>query len=232
MITSPMEQFMGYKIMGIPHVNVYLQIAAGIPIILFNISGSKKLQANNYGIINEAQLASVSRIIVSYGVPTNQIPLFYSVFYLIQMSNQIGLIPYNNTATAELIQTITLAGIVLLAVLVIGVIIHKKYQIAAYVPAGTPIGLIPQMIVQEMLAFITRTLSQGMRQGVNMITGHILAKVIISFVYTAYLQNISVFIYMFGIIFLGAFFALEIQIAYLQAYIFVFICCLTIHDYM
>src|SRR5690348_4711419 len=60
--------------------------------------------------------------------------------------------------------------------------------LAAFLPAGTPLGLVPLMIVLELLAYLTRTLSLGLRLAVNMITGHILAKVCVGFIWVAYLK--------------------------------------------
>lgn len=246
MITSPMEQFTIYKIMGLPNVVVYLMISAMIPITIFYITTAGSIvtektrdnkttqQTNNYGILQESQIASISRQIISYLGKTNiyLLPMFYSIFYIIQFANLQGQVPYNNTATVEQVITQTLAGTLLQGVLIQGMIIHKQYQIAAYIPSGTPIFLLPQMFLQEIQAFITRTQSLGLRLAVNMITGHIQAKVIIGFVYTAYQNNVTVAIYMFGLIFLSLFFAQELLIAYLQAYIFMFITCLTLHDYL
>ena len=42
------------------------------------------------------------------------------------------------------------------------------------------------MIALEILAYITRTFSLGLRLAVNMITGHILAKVCVGFIWVAY----------------------------------------------
>jgi F0F1-type ATP synthase membrane subunit a len=44
---------------------------------------------------------------------------------------------------------------------------------AAFLPAGTPLPLTWMMILIEVIAYSTRTLSLGLRLAVNMITGHI-----------------------------------------------------------
>jgi F-type H+-transporting ATPase subunit a len=81
------------------------------------------------------------------------------------------------------------------------------------------------MVPLEIVAYITRTLSLGLRLGVNIITGHILVKVCISF--AANMSNLLLFLPLgFTIIFL----ALEILIAYLQAYIYIFIISITLKD--
>jgi F-type H+-transporting ATPase subunit a len=66
-----------------------------------------------------------------------------------------------------------------------------------------------------------------------MITGHILAKVCVGFIWVAYLKlNISGYLVVLSLplLLLTLFLGLEILIAYLQAYIFTFITCITIKD--
>lgn len=63
-----------------------------------------------------------------------------------------------------------------------------------------------------------------------MITGHILAKVCVGFIWVAYLKGTSIFLALPLLLPLSLFLALEIVIAYLQAYIFTFITCITIKD--
>ena len=65
-----------------------------------------------------------------------------------------------------------------------------------------------------------------------MITGHILAKVCVGFIWVAYLKlNITWSLLLsLPLLLLTLFLGLEILIAYLQAYIFTFITCITIKD--
>ncbi len=87
------------------------------------------------------------------------------------------------------------------------------------------------MIVLELVAYVTRTLSLGLRLAVNMITGHILAKVCVGFIWVAYLKGLSSLVISLPLLVpLTLFLGLELLIAYLQAYIFTFITCITIKD--
>jgi F0F1-type ATP synthase membrane subunit a len=111
-------------------------------------------------------------------------------------------------------------------VLIYGVVTqHGKYITHLFLPAGTPIGLIPLMVALEVVAYLTRTLSLGLRLAVNIITGHILVKVCISFA-----TNMSNLFIILPLGFTTVFLALEVLIAYLQAYIFIFIISITLKD--
>lgn len=157
-------------------------------------------------------------------------PLIYTLFYLILFSNLIGMVPYSSTPTVEFIITQTLSISLLIGVLIIGFLTHNILLAAAFLPAGTPLPLTLMMLIIEIIAYSTRTLSLGLRLAVNLITGHVQTKVILGFVWEAYLSGVSLFIIAIPLIFLTAFLSLEILIAYLQSYIFVFITCLTIKD--
>jgi F-type H+-transporting ATPase subunit a len=63
-----------------------------------------------------------------------------------------------------------------------------------------------------------------------MITGHILAKVCVGFIWVAYLKGTSLVVLSLPLLLLTLFLGLELLIAYLQAYIFTFITCITIKD--
>ena len=63
-----------------------------------------------------------------------------------------------------------------------------------------------------------------------MITGHILAKVCVGFIWVGYLNGTSLLVLTLPLVVLTMFLCLELLIAYLQAYIFTFILCLTIKD--
>ena len=63
-----------------------------------------------------------------------------------------------------------------------------------------------------------------------MITGHILCKVCVGFIWVGYLNGTSLLVLTLPLVVLTMFLCLELLIAYLQAYIFTFILCLTIKD--
>jgi F-type H+-transporting ATPase subunit a len=86
------------------------------------------------------------------------------------------------------------------------------------------------MIILEIVAYLSRTLSLGLRLAINLITGHILAKVIAGFIWLGYVKGTSIFIISVGLFLLTLFLTLEVLVAYLQAYIFLFISLLTLKD--
>jgi len=66
----------------------------------------------------------------------------------------------------------------------------------------------------ELLAYVTRTLSLGLRLAVNMITGHILAKVVIGFIWAMAVAH-SWLLLIIAITLITLFISLEILIAFI-----------------
>lgn len=158
----------------------------------------------------------------------NFFPLIFTLFTMIFISNYVGMIPYSATASTEIVICLTQAFTLLIGIFIFG-LFHQGFFLIFHIflPAGIPQGLLPLMIPLEILAYLTRTFSLGLRQAVNIITGHVLVKVGLSFLLIIP-KNIIQF---FGILLLIILFlALEILIAYLQAYIFIFITQLTLRD--
>lgn len=181
---SPMEQF---TITSLININltinnqiIYLLIAASIsPILQYlgHVRGQKyNLIGNWWTIISHSLYRTIlaiqedNTVIKRHGV---YFPFMYTLFYLILFSNFIGLIPYSSTPTVEFALTLSLALTLQIGILIIGFLTHNILLSAAFQPAGTPLPLTIQMVIIEQIAYTTRTLSQGLRQAVNMMTGPI-----------------------------------------------------------
>lgn len=235
---SPMEQYEIFPILSfnllIPHTIGYMQIAGIISIGITYIGTGIKIKKGNqipnvYSITHESLFRSILQMVDTY-MNTIYFPQIYTQFHIILFSNQIGMIPYSSTPTVEIFMTQSLSFTIQIGVLILGFITHKIYLQAAFIPAGTPLILIPVMIIQEIISYLSRTLSQGQRQAVNMITGHIQVKVAINFIWVGYLNGTSFQIQIIPMFLQTMFQAQEQLIAYQQAYIFCFITCITFKD--
>lgn len=232
---SPMEQYEIYNQLSLnqnlTNINYGLLQVMFISIMLGTLQ-SNSIVSNWFGIQNESFYRTLLSMVQNYISPKLEMffPLIYTLFTVILFSNLIGMVPYSSTPTVEIVMTQTLAFTILMGVLIMGFFSHKLYLFAAFLPAGTPFALIFLMVPLEIQAYLTRTFSLGLRQAVNLITGHILAKVLISFIYQAYLNNVSLFYLSLPLLLVSLFLAQELLIAYLQAYIFTFITCITIRD--
>ena len=235
MFFSPMEQYEIYPLLSqnltLNNVVFYLLIAASI-IITFSTLSTGPLVSTWWGILNESFYRTILSMIENFigKKYTVYFPQIFTIFHMILFSNLQGLIPYSSTPTVEIVMTLSLSFTLQVGILFIGFLTHKLLLQAAFIPAGTPQGLVPVMLALEILAYMIKILSLGQRLAINMTTGHILMKVGISFVWVAYLKGTSFFVLALPLVQLTMFIAQEILIAYLQAYIFTFITCITMKD--
>ena len=98
--------------------------------------------------------------------------IFISLFRLIVFNNFLGLMPYIFTRTRHMAITLSLA--LPLWGSFFGWFNHTKHIFAHLVPAGTPIGLTPLMVLIETVRNVIRPGTLAIRLAANIIAGHLL----------------------------------------------------------
>jgi len=159
-------------------------------------------------------------------------PLVYSIFMFILVSNLIGIIPYTFTVSSHIIVTAAFALLVFFTVLIYGFYRNGLKFFKIFVPSGIPIYILPLVVAIEFLSFLSRPLSHSVRLFANMLAGHITLKVFAGFV--ALLgTSLGTIGWIGGLVPLAltiAIYALEILVAFLQAYVFAVLTCIYLND--
>ena len=158
-------------------------------------------------------------------------PLVFSLFMFIMVSNMIGIIPYTFTVASHIIVTASLALLVFFTVLVYGFYKNGLKFFKLFVPSGIPIVILPLVVMIEVISFLSRPISHSVRLFANMLAGHITLKVFASFV--TMLGAMGFVGWVGAILPLGltvALTALELLVAFLQAYVFTILTCIYIND--
>ena len=158
-------------------------------------------------------------------------PLIFSLFMFIMVSNMIGIIPYTFTVASHLIVTGALALLVFFTVLIYGVYKNGLKFFKLFVPSGVPIYILPLVVFIEVISFFLKPVSHSVRLFANMLAGHIALKVFASFV--GMLGAIGIVGWVGAILPLGltiALTALELLVAFLQAYVFTILTCIYLND--
>jgi len=158
-------------------------------------------------------------------------PLVFCIFLFIVICNLIGLIPYSFTVTSQIIVTATLALLVFLTVVVVGIKDHGLHFLKLFVPSDVPIYILPLVVAIEVFSFFVRPVSHSVRLFANMLAGHITLNVFGSFVVMLLGAGIvfkafAVLPFMMTI----GLFALELLVAFLQAYVFAMLTCMYLND--
>jgi F-type H+-transporting ATPase subunit a len=158
-------------------------------------------------------------------------PLVFSLFMFILVSNVVGIIPYNFTVASHIIITAALSLLVFITVLIYGFWKNGLHFFNLFVPKGIPIYILPLVVFIEVLSFLARPISHSVRLFANMLAGHITLKVFAGFV--TMLGGLGIAGWIGATLPLAltvALTALELLVAFLQAYVFTILTCIYLND--
>lgn len=235
-ITSPLEQFEVTSLIGLNapifgYLNLTLTNLALYCILVLLLVISLHVLANNntkivpskWSVVLESSFASINTMVRDQIGSTNEIflPFIYSLFFFVLIANLIGNVPYSYTVTTSIIVTLGLSFTILIGVTILGLYIHKLRFFAFFIPSGTPLALVPLLVLIELLSYSARAFSLGVRLFANMCAGHTLLKILSTFLYQMFTGSIIVAI--FTLIPFALFIALiglELAVSFIQSYVF------------
>merc|ERR1712032_1797842 len=141
--------------------------------------------------------------------------IFLRFFFFIFFCNLIGLAPYIFTSSSHISFTLTLAIPILIGRIVFSIKNQYNSLFAHLVPRGTPVALIPVIVIIETVSNIIRPGTLSIRLAANIVAGHLLLTLLRS-------QGPS----RRGVVILGLMVSLilllclELAVACIQAYVF------------
>lgn len=148
-------------------------------------------------------------------------PFIFTLFIFILVLNLFGVIPYTFSPTAHIAITFGLSLSIFIGVTLLGLVNHGFNYFSMFMPAGSPLGLAPFLIIIEIISHTAKAISLGVRLAANITAGHILFSIFSGFVWTMLTAG--------GIIMLASIFpllillfvtVLELAVALIQAYVF------------
>jgi F-type H+-transporting ATPase subunit a len=210
---------------------------------LFMLGGMKRrLVPGRWQAAVEGFTGFISSMLISNIGPQGKrfVPYVFSLFMFILFANILGLLPFGIvpgvhpfTITSHLTVTGVLALISFAIVLIVGFGKHGFHFFSLFVPHGTPVLMIPLIFVVELMSFLVRPFSLGLRLFVAMTAGHILLKVLAGFVINGValggvlglgLVSLPSLVLMIGIT------LLELLVAGIQAYVFALLTSVYLND--
>jgi F-type H+-transporting ATPase subunit a len=235
---SPMDQFeikpffgdflgLNYTPVGsLTNISVYICLVVLIIIYFYMYSNSVhnlKISGWSYGA--EAIYFTIYNMV--QGQVGQILGLFFFVFIFILFvyilfSNLMGLIPYNFATTAHLASTLSMSASIWVGVTIMGLTLHDIKFFSLFTPEGTPLPLVPLLSLIELISYIAKGLSLGIRLGANLISGHLLLLILSGFGFMA-LSGQLVLRLTGGpaaIALITAISALELAIAGIQSYVY------------
>jgi F-type H+-transporting ATPase subunit a len=245
MAADPIHQFQITKLFTLGHIggqeiaftNSSAYMFASVAIIsLLMIGGSagRQLVPGRIQSVAELSYEFVASTIRSTAGSEGMkfFPLIFSLFMFICVSNLLGIIPFTFTVSTHLIVTAALSLLVFFTVMIYGFYKNGLKFFKIFVPSGIPIYILPLVMFIEILTFFLRPVSHSVRLFANMLAGHIALKVFAGFVAMLGV-SLGAIGWIGGVLPLGltvALTALELLVAFLQAYVFAILTCIYLND--
>ena len=151
-------------------------------------------------------------------------PYIMTVFMFIALSNLLGLIPMSFTTTSHIAVTATLALTVFLTVTILGFVKHGIRFLSLFWITAAPLPLRPVLAAIEIMSYFVRPVSHSIRLAGNMMAGHAMIKVFAAF---AGVLGVGAVV---PIVAISAVYALELLVAFIQAYVFTILTCVYLKD--
>nr|YP_009024658.1 ATP synthase F0 subunit 6 [Lanceolaria lanceolata]AHN13440.1 ATP synthase F0 subunit 6 [Lanceolaria lanceolata] len=143
-----------------------------------------------------------------------------SLFMLIFIVNISGMVPNVFSPTSHLSLTLVLATMVWFCLVFSGWSYSWKSSAGHLVPTGSPVGLIPLLVVIESVSILIRPITLGVRLAANITMGHLMLHVIGEYV-VGFFYGVSFFGSLLGGLVMWGYVVFEFAVSFLQAYVFV-----------
>nr|ALV90374.1 ATP synthase F0 subunit 6 [Meles leucurus amurensis] len=154
--------------------------------------------------------------------------MLMSLILFIGSTNLLGLLPHSFTPTTQLSLNLGMAIPLWAGTVIVGFRHKTKASLAHFLPQGTPLLLIPMLVIIETISLFIQPMALAVRLTANITAGHLLIHLIGSA--TLALMNISTTTAMVTFIILILLTILEFAVALIQAYVFTLLVSLYLHD--
>jgi F-type H+-transporting ATPase subunit a len=241
-MADPIHQFEIHTIVPLGHIggheiaftnsSLYMAIIVLLVAVLL-VGAPRALVPGRFQSIAELSYEFVAETIQSTAGKEGMkfFPFVFTIFMFVLVANLIGIIPYTFTITSHIIITAALALLVFFTVVIYGFYKNGLKFLGLFVPHGIPIYILPLIVFIEVLSFLSRPISHSVRLFANMLAGHITLKVFASFItLLGGLGYLGIAGATLPLALVVALIALELLVAFLQAYVFAILTCIYIND--
>ena len=160
------------------------------------------------------------------------IPFVFTLFVFILFGSLVGLTPVKFTFTSHLIVTLALSLTVFAYVNWLAIRTHGAGFLRFFLPPGTPLYLAPVLVIIEVISYLFRPITLGVRVFANILAGHMMIKLFADFsvMMIEGLGLTGLALTVFPIIIMAVFYGFEVMVFVVQSYIFILITSLYIRD--
>ena len=205
-----------------------------VSLYLFYGIRERALVPNRLQVSVEIVYSFVARTVVGTAgkAAAGSIPFVFTLFVFILFGSLFGLTPIKFTFTSHLVVTLALALLVFAYVNVLAFKTQGLRFFRFFLPAGTPFYLAPVLVVIELLSYLFRPLTLGVRIFANILAGHIMIKLFgdFSVMLLEALGPTGIMVSLLPMMMMSILYGFEVMIFFVQAYIFALITSLYIRD--
>nr|YP_009754963.1 ATP synthase F0 subunit 6 [Scotonycteris zenkeri occidentalis]QIP53245.1 ATP synthase F0 subunit 6 [Scotonycteris zenkeri occidentalis] len=218
------SSFITPTMMGLPIVTLIIMF----PSILF--PSTNRLISNRLISVQQWLLHLTSKQMMTIHNNNGQkwTLMLMSLIMFIGSTNLLGLLPHSFTPTTQLSMNLGMAIPLWTGTVILGFRYKTKASLAHFLPQGTPIPLIPMLIIIETISLLIQPVALAVRLTANITAGHLLIHLIGGA--TLALLNISMMTSFITFIILILLTILEFAVALIQAYVFTLLLSLYLHD--
>jgi F-type H+-transporting ATPase subunit a len=245
-ILSPLSQFEVTSLIGLNapilgHLNLtFTNLGLYSLFVLFTVIGlhyfgnnDSNLIPSKWSISLESSYASLSSMVREQIGAHSEIylPFVYSLFFFILIGNLVSNVPYSFAVTASGVVSLGLSVTIFIGVTILALSIHGIKFFSFFIPAGTPLALVPLLVLIELISYLARAVSLGVRLFANIVAGHTLLKILSTYLYKLFTGSLIVAIITLVpfTIFL-ALIGLELAVSVIQAFVFTLLVCSYLKD--
>ncbi len=236
LIYSPLFQF------NILHIGNLAIINSGMFIAYFMLSCYALIEWNNKSLVIGTRADWIIDSIYEFvktlikdivGISGSYLlPFVFTIFVFISGLNLLGIIPYTFAVTSQTIITLGLSISIWLAVLGMSIKNQGTYFLSNFMPYNSPLGLSVLLVNIELVSYIAKGISLGVRLSANITSGHILLGIIAGFV-VSMLESCTILMFVLGLVVLGLLVVLtflEVAVGLIQGFVFLLLVLIFVSD--
>jgi len=242
LVFHPMDQFLVKPLFDGHEVGIFtltnvtlwmaLTVAAIFALLVLGTSGRATIPSRMQSI---AELAYdfVRRMVEDVAGKDGLVffPYIMTLFLFILFANMLGLLPMAFTTTSHIAVTGVLAMMVFLTVTIVGFVRNGVGFLSLFWVSSAPLALRPVLALIEVISYFVRPVSHSIRLAGNMMAGHAVVKVFAAFAPMIIISTgIGLLVTPLSILAIATIYALELLVAFIQAYVFTILTCVYLKD--
>nr|YP_010411936.1 ATP synthase F0 subunit 6 [Diplodus cervinus]URP31083.1 ATP synthase F0 subunit 6 [Diplodus cervinus] len=225
MMASFFDQFSSPLLMGIP----LMALALLLPWLLLPTPTTRWMSNRLLTVQNWFLNMFTRQLLLPINFPGHKWALLLASLMIFLLSlNLLGLLPYTFTPTTQLSVNLGLAVPLWLATVIIGMRNQPNLSLAHLLPEGTPLLLIPILIIIETISLMIRPIALGVRLTANLTAGHLLIQLISTGLFVLLSLQPAVAAFTGALLLMLS--LLEVAVAVIQAYVFVLLLSLYLQE--